>query len=307
MKEEGVKTATFEYAIPASSLNVETDVPEGVKLPENMEGSADGMSTIKVTNKNGAYSMTCEQLTYLIDIYASPSSEHLLGTDGNGMDVLARMMYGGRVSLMVCFVVVIIQTVLGVIMGGIAGYFGGWLDNLIMRIVDIFYCIPSMPILIIIGALCDSMKMESYVRLIWMMVILGILGWAGVARLVRGQILSLREQEFMVAAESIGLRTSRRIFKHLVPYVMPQLIVTASNALGGIIITESTLSFLGIGVKYPLATWGSIINSVTGSSENMIAYTYIWIPVGICICLTVVAFNFVGDGLRDAFDPKMKR
>lgn len=307
MKEEGVKTATFEYAIPASSLNVETDVPEGVKLPENMEGSADGMSTIKVTNKNGAYSMTCEQLTYLIDIYASPSSEHLLGTDGNGMDVLARMMYGGRVSLMVCFVVVIIQTVLGVIMGGIAGYFGGWLDNLIMRIVDIFYCIPSMPILIIIGALCDSMKMESYVRLIWMMVILGILGWAGVARLVRGQILSLREQEFMVAAESIGLRTSRRIFKHLVPNVMPQLIVTASNALGGIIITESTLSFLGIGVKYPLATWGSIINSVTGSSENMIAYTYIWIPVGICICLTVVAFNFVGDGLRDAFDPKMKR
>lgn len=141
--------------------------------------------------------------------------------------------------------------------------------NLIMRIVDIFYCIPSMPILIIIGALCDSMKMESYVRLIWMMVILGILGWAGVARLVRGQILSLREQEFMVAAESIGLRTSRRIFKHLVPNVMPQLIVTASNALGGIIITESTLSFLGIGVKYPLATWGSIINSVTGSSENM--------------------------------------
>lgn len=257
--------------------------------------------------KSQSYVVSCDKVTYLIDIYADPSSEHLYGTDGDGMDVLARMMYGGRVSLLVCFVVVIIQNILGIILGGVAGFFGGWVDNLIMRMVDIFYCIPSLPILIILGALFDQMKMEPYTRLVWMMIVLGVLGWAGIARLVRGQILSLREQEFMVAAESIGIKTSRRIFRHLVPNVMPQIIVTASSALGGIIITESTLSFLGLGVKHPLATWGTMINSVTKSAETMIAYTYIWIPVGLLICVTVIAFNFVGDGLRDAFDPKMKQ
>ncbi len=176
-----------------------------------------------------------------------------------------------------------------------------------MRLVDVFYCIPSMPILIIMGAFFDALKMNAYVRLIWLMAILGILGWAGVARLVRGQILSLREQEFMVAEEATGMRAGKRIFRHLVPNVMPQLIVSATMGLGSVIITESTLSFLGLGVKHPLATWGNMINSVTGSSEDMIRYAYIWVPIGLLICLTVIAFNFVGDGLRDAFDPKMKQ
>jgi peptide/nickel transport system permease protein len=217
------------------------------------------------------------------------------------------MMYGGRISLMVGFVVVILECVLGVLLGGLAGYFGGWVDTLIMRLVDVFYCIPSMPILIILGAFFDNMRMGSYTRLMWMMAVLGFLGWAGVARLVRGQILSLREQEFMTATEATGISTSRRIFRHLIPNVMPQLIVNATMGLGSIIITESTLSFLGLGVKHPLATWGTMINSITSSNENIIRYAYIWIPVGCLICLTVIAFNFVGDGLRDAFDPKMKQ
>ena len=261
---------------------------------------------IKIVNKNGSYVMSAPTVTYLIDIFAEPSKEHWFGTDGDGMDVLARMMYGGRVSLIFCFITIFIEMILGVILGGIAGFFGGWVDNIIMRAVDIFYCIPSMPILIILGSVFDALKMEPYTRVAWMMVVLGVLGWASVARMVRGQILSLREQEFMVAAESIGLKTSRRIFRHLVPNVMPLLIVTASSGLGGIIITESTLSFLGLGVKHPLATWGTMINSVS-TAEAMVRYTYIWIPVGLLICLTVIAFNFVGDGLRDAFDPKMKR
>jgi peptide/nickel transport system permease protein len=176
-----------------------------------------------------------------------------------------------------------------------------------MCLVDVFYCIPSMPILIILGAFFDNMRMGSYTRLMWMMAVLGFLGWAGVARLVRGQILSLREQEFMTATEATGISTSRRIFRHLIPNVMPQLIVNATMGLGSIIITESTLSFLGLGVKHPLATWGTMINSITSSNENIIRYAYIWIPVGCLICLTVIAFNFVGDGLRDAFDPKMKQ
>lgn len=260
-----------------------------------------------VKREQNDYTVWCVDSTYVILIYEAPSAEHLLGTDANGMDVLARIMYGGRISLMVGFVVVFIELLLGVIMGGIAGYFGGWVDNIIMRLVDVFYCIPSMPILIITGALFDEMSMDYKERLIWMMAILGILGWAGVARMVRGQILSLREQEFMVAAEASGLSVSRRIFRHLVPNVMPQLIVQATMGLGSVIITESTLSFLGLGVKHPLATWGNMMNNITQKVEYLSAYAYIWVPIGCLICLAVIAFNFVGDGLRDAFDPKMKR
>ena len=262
--------------------------------------------TVTITDKNGSYVMTCEQVVYLIDIFAKPTREHVFGTDGDGMDVLARMMYGGRVSLLVAFVVIIIETILGVIMGGIAGYFGGWIDNLIMRMVDIFYCIPSMPILIIMGAMFDAMKMKPYVRVVWLMAVLGILGWAGVARLVRGQILSLREQEFMVAAEAIGLKTRRRIFKHLVPNVMPQLIVSMTLSLGSMILYEATLGYLDLGVPYPKASWGNMIY-LAKNTDILSFYPNIWVPSGVCIVLAILAFNFIGDGLRDAFDPKMKR
>lgn len=300
MEDEGLTKSSFVYPIQ------ETDDASNPVFDEN--GEPVYVDTeIYVERKTSEYVLSCEQTTYLIDIYAGPSAEHWFGTDGDGMDILARMMYGGRISLMIGFVVVILETLIGVILGGLAGFFGRWVDTIIMRVVDIFYCIPTYPILIIMGALFDALKMDPYVRLVWMMVALGVLGWAGIARLVRGQILSLREQEFMIAEEATGMRASRRIFRHLVPNVMPQLIVNATMSLGSIIITEATLSFLGLGVKHPLATWGNMINSVTGSSESMLKYTYIWVPVGLLICLTVVAFNFVGDGLRDAFDPKMKQ
>ena len=300
MEADGVTKTTFVHAIP------QTDDESNVVYDE--EGNPVLVDTeITVERKTSEYVLSCDQTTYLIDIYAGPSAEHWFGTDGDGMDILARMMYGGRISLMIGFVVVFLETLIGVILGGLAGFFGRWVDTIIMRLVDIFYCIPTYPILIIMGALFDALKMDPYVRLIWMMVALGLLGWAGIARLVRGQILSLREQEFMIAEEATGIRSSRRIFRHLVPNVMPQLIVNATMSLGSVIITEATLSFLGLGVKHPLATWGNMINSVTGSSESMLKYTYIWVPVGLLICLTVVAFNFVGDGLRDAFDPKMKQ
>lgn len=299
MEADRTKTAVFTWELAQMDSN-------GKYVPDENGNVVKAESEIKVVNKNGNYVMRCPQITYLINIYAPPSSAHLFGTDADGMDVLARMMYGGRVSLIFCFVTIMIEVILGVILGGIAGFFGGFTDNVIMRAVDVFFCIPAMPILIILGAVFDQLKMEPYTRVMWMMAVLGFLGWASVARMVRGQILSLREQEFMVAAEAIGLKTGRRIFRYLVPNVMPQLIVTASSGLGSIIIMESTLSFLGLGVKHPLATWGTMINSVS-TAEAMVRYTYIWIPVGMLICLTVIAFNFVGDGLRDAFDPKMKR
>lgn len=244
--------------------------------------------------------------TRVFDAYSFPSSAHWLGTDKNGMDMLTRLMYGGRVSLMIGFIVVIISAALGVVLGGISGYFGGWVDNLIMRIVDIFYCIPSTPLIIILGAAMDGMRVDPQIRMLYLMLILGFLGWPGIARLVRGQILSLREQEFMTATEACGISVSRRIFRHLIPNVIPQLIVNCTMSLGSTIITEATLSFLGLGVKFPFASWGNIMNDVS-NSYVLTSYWFIWIPAGICLMLTVLGFNFVGDGLRDAFDPKMKR
>ncbi len=244
--------------------------------------------------------------TRVFDTYSSPSKAHPLGTDKNGMDMLTRLMYGGRVSLYIGFIVVFIETLIGVVLGGISGYRGGWIDNLIMRVVDIFYCIPSMPIIIILGATMDAMRVDPQVRMVYLMLLLGFLGWPGIARLVRGQILSLREQEFMTATEATGIRASRRIFRHLIPNVIPQLIVTMTMSLGSTIITEATLSFLGLGVKFPFASWGNIINDVN-DTYVLTNYWFIWIPAGCCLLATVLAFNLVGDGLRDAFDPKMKR
>lgn len=254
----------------------------------------------------GAMTIRTDMETQLIDMNAPPSKAHLLGTDLNGMDMMTRLMYGGRISLIVGFIVVFIELIIGILIGGVAGYFGGWIDTMLMRLIDLFNCIPYWPVMIIIGAVMDDMKLDPTVRILLLMLILGVLGWTGIARVVRGQILSLREQDFMVAAEATGIRVSRRIFKHLVPNVMPLLIVQATMSLGSIIITEATLSFLGLGLKYPMASWGTIINAAT-DVYVMTNYWFIWIPAGVLILLTVLGFNFVGDGLRDAFDPKMKR
>lgn len=272
------------------------------------DGTEDGNHEyrIRYDATAGVWSVEQETSTYVYASYEAPSLSHPLGIDKSGMDVLTRLMYGGRVSLVIGFIVVFIETFLGVIMGGISGYFGGWVDNLIMRVVDVFYCIPSTPLMIILGAAMDSMKVDPQIRMLYLMLLLGFLGWPGVARMVRGQILSLREQEFMTATEATGIRVSRRIFRHLVPNVMPQLIVTSTMGLGSVILTEATLSFLGLGVKFPFASWGNIISDVNNSFV-MANYWFIWIPAGICLLVTVLGFNFVGDGLRDAFDPKMKR
>lgn len=259
-----------------------------------------------IVRVNVTYNIKRETPTELIRMYERPTAEHPLGLDNNGMDLMTRLMYGGRVSLMVGFVVIFIEVFIGVLVGGISGYFGGWVDTGLMRFVDLFNSIPFYPMVLIFGSVMDALEVPPMTRIFLLMAILGLLGWTGVARVVRGQILSLREQDFMVATEATGIRTSRRIFRHLVPNVMPLLIVHATAGLGGIIISEATLGFLGLGVKYPLASWGSIIN-VASDAFVMTNYWFMWIPAGLLILLTVLGFNFVGDGLRDAFDPKMKR
>lgn len=233
------------------------------------------------------------------------SSRHWLGTDETGKDLFTRLMYGGRISLTLGLIVVFLETALGVLLGGLAGYFGKWVDQIIMRVVDILYCIPQLPIMLILSATFTALDITDIRRLYFMMGFLTLLGWAGTARLVRGQILSLREQEFMLAAKCAGLSTRRKIFKHLIPNVLPQLIVSMTLGLGSIILTEATLGFLGLGAPLGTATWGSLINYAT-KSEYLGSFHF-WVPSGICITLAILAFNFVGDGLRDAFDPKAKR
>ena len=265
-----------------------------------------GTQTFRLRRENQNYVLQTESEQLQIDRHAAPSAQHWLGLDNQGMDTLTRLMYGGQVSLLIGFVVVLFSAGIGVVLGGLAGYFGGWVDMIVMRLVDVFYCLPTYPILIIVGSMMDSAKMPSQNRIYWLMLILGLLSWAGTARLVRGQILGLREQEFMVAAEATGISTGRRIFRHLMPNVMPQLIVSMTMSLGGTILTESTLSFLGLGVKAPYASWGNIINAVS-NQFIMMNYPNEWIPAGLCILITVLGFNFVGDGLRDAFDPRGRR
>ncbi|MFR1565917.1 MAG: ABC transporter permease [Christensenellales bacterium] len=238
--------------------------------------------------------------------YLKPSLTHLLGTDDKGYDVFTRLMYGGRVSLTVGFVVVILETLIGILLGGLAGYFGKWVDQLIMRIVDIFNCVPTLPMLMIVGVALEANDVDGIAKLYIMMAMLTLFGWAGTARLVRGQILSLREQEFMISAEAAGLPVWRKIFKHLIPNVMPQLIVSMTLGLGGIILTEATLGYLGIGLPSVYATWGNMINAAANNTALRL-YPNLWVSPGICIVLAVLAFNFVGDGLRDAFDPKSRR
>ena len=249
---------------------------------------------------------------------APMSLEHPLGTDQLGHDVLVRLMYGGQISLIIGFITVFIITAIGVVLGGFAGFFGGFVDNVIMRICDILMCVPGFPIMLVFGTLLMAFGEEKNPNLIqeilgepryriyFLMAFLTLFSWTGTARLVRGQILSLREQEYMVAAEAMGYSTSRKIFKHLIPNVMPQLIVSMTLSLGSMILYEASLSFLGMGVQAPYAAWGTMINA-TNSSDILVNYMNIWIPPGLCIVTAVLGFNFVGDGLRDALDPKARR
>lgn len=243
---------------------------------------------------------------------AAPTKGHILGTDTNGMDAFVRLMYGGRISLSISFLVVFLETLIGVVLGGLAGYFGGKIDMLIMRLVDIINCLPTLPILLVVSSILRAMPPNIIpvdARIYYLMGFLTLIFWAGTARLVRGQILSLREQEYMVAAEATGISVFSKIFKHLIPNVMPQLIVQMTLSLGSIIIYESTLSYLGLGVQIPKAAWGTMISMADpAKGQNILQfYPNLWVAPGILIVLAVLGFNFIGDGLRDAIDPKMKR
>lgn len=242
-----------------------------------------------------------------INALAPPSADHLLGTDEQGMDIFTRLMYGGRLSLTISFLAVFLTSFLGIVLGGVAGFYGGMVDNIIMRICDVLICLPTLPLMLIIGTVLDANGVPSQYYIYLLMGLLSLFSWPGMARLVRGQILFLREQEYMVAAEAMGYSTPRRIFKHLIPNILPQILVSMTMSLGSMILYESTLSYLNLGVRIPFASWGTMVEVISKRSDILQNNFNVWGPPGICIILAVLGFNFIGDGLRDALDPKQRR
>lgn len=233
--------------------------------------------------------------------HAAPSAEHLLGTDKQGRDMLFRLFLGGRVSIMVGVIAALITVVLGCIIGGVAGYYGGIIDNLLMRFSEIVYSLPFTPMILAVSAAMLWVPQEQKMYVVSLLI--GVLSWPGLARLVRGQILTLREQEFMQACTSLGISDFSKIFRHLMPNVISLVIVNATLTMASAILTEAGLSFLGMGVVPPTPTWGNLMNL---ARDAMIFknYPWEWIPAGIMCLLTVISINLVGEGLRDAFDPK---
>ncbi|MGD9712180.1 MAG: oligopeptide ABC transporter permease, partial [Thermomicrobiales bacterium] len=236
-----------------------------------------------------------------IDLQAyrlGPNSDHWLGTDTAGRDVFTRLLYAGRVSLSVGLVAVSIYTVIGVVLGALAGYFGGWVDSVIMRLADVVLSFPS---LIIIITLASVLGPSIYN----VMLAIGLLGWPPIARLLRGQLLSLRETEFILGARSIGSSDMRLIFRHMLPNAMAPVLVAATFGIAYAILIEAGLSFLGLGVQPPTPSWGNMLTDAQQLTvlESM---PWLWLPPGAMIALAVLSINFIGDGLRDALDPYLQ-
>ncbi len=230
-------------------------------------------------------------------VLSPPSRQHWFGTDELGRDVLSRIMYGARISLKVGFVAVGIAVSIGTVVGLVSGYYGRWVDAVIMRFVDIMLCFPAFFLILAVIAILEPS--------IWnIMIVIGLTGWMGVARLVRAETLSIREMDYILAARCIGCSDARIIFRHILPNAISPVLVSASLGVAGAILTESALSFLGIGVLPPTPSWGNILTS----GKDFIEFAW-WLSLfpGLSILITVLAYNLLGEGIRDALDPRVKR
>ena len=231
----------------------------------------------------------------VLNRYLAPSAEHLFGTDKFGRDVFSRILYGARISLTIGFLAVGISITLGTLVGSVAGYFRGWIDTVIARFIDMLLSIPRLILLLVIIAIFEPS--------IWLIIaVLGLTGWESSARIVRGQYLQLREQEFVQASRALGYSDARIMVRHILPNTLAPIIVIATLNIGNTILLEAALSFLGLGVQPPTASWGSMVND---GRDAMITAWWISMFPGLAIVLTVVSFNLLGDGLRDALDPRL--
>ncbi len=253
-----------------------------------------------------------------IPIISSPtltpgSPGHPLGTDTLGRDLLARLMFGGKVSLLVGFLSVSISIFLGVLIGLLAGHYGGWVDSLLMRFTDVMFTIPTLPLLMSLAVVFRritpileyKLHLGIFAGILPIVLVMAFLGWMTTARLVRGQVLSLREQQFIEASKSIGASDKRIMWRHLLPNVMAPIIVSATLSIGGNMVWEASLSFLGLGVAPPATSWGQMLQGAT----NWVLLPHLWYLIilpGTFLFITVLSFNFIGDGLRDALDPRLK-
>lgn len=243
----------------------------------------------------------------LVSKNASPSAEHLLGTDELGRDVLFRLLVAGRLSLFIAFLVTAIAQSFGLFVGSISGYFGGWVDSFIQRVVEFIIILPSLPILLVLSSILREFNIsflpEEWSQAVIIVAILAALGWTSSCRLSRGMVLSLRNQEFTEASKALGMSDFKIITRHMMPNAIPPIIVNATLGLGGVILVESALSFLGFGIQQPVATWGNMLQNV---QKDMFTAPWKALIPGFFIFFTVLAFNYLGDGLRDALDPRLK-
>ena len=229
---------------------------------------------------------------------AGPSSSHWLGTDTRGRDMLVRTMIGGRIALLVGLVGTVVALIIGVTWGAVAAYVGGKVDEAMMRVVDVLYAFPTVVFVIVIMALFDTRNIFVLFAL------LGAISWLNMARIVRGQVMSLRSREFVEAARAMGVPTRSILFKHIVPNTIGVIIVYSTLSLPSVMLREAFLSFLGLGVQAPLASWGTL---VTEGASQILVYPWILVGPGVVMSLTIFALNFLGDGLRDALDPQMRK
>jgi peptide/nickel transport system permease protein len=231
-----------------------------------------------------------------------PSWQHLFGTDQLGRDLLTRCLYGGRISMIVGFLVVLIALVIGVPVGALAGYFGGWLDNILMRITDAALSLPSLMVLILLSAILREVNAPFFERnnVLTIALVIGILSWMTVARLVRASYLTIRELDFVTAANCVGVSNLRIMGRHILPNAIGPIIVEATLEMGYAIMEEAGLSFLGFGIQPPTPSWGNLLSNAL---EHMLKHPWLAIFPGLMIFLTIISINYIGDGLRDAFDP----
>jgi peptide/nickel transport system permease protein len=230
------------------------------------------------------------------NILSPPSAKHFLGTDDLGRDVFSRMVYGAGISLKVGFVAVGIAVLIGIILGAVSGYYGGWIDVLIMRLVDIMLCFPSFFLILSVIAFLDPSIFN-------IMAVIGLTSWMGITRLVRAEFLSLKERDFVLAERAIGASTPRIIFMHILPNALAPVLVSATLGIASAVLTESALSFLGIGVQPPTPSWG---NMLTQGKEVLGVAWWMSVFPGVAILLTVLGYNLLGEGIRDAIDPRLK-